>query len=140
MARKGHKQEEIYRVALQVIEEKQNGIRYSDLHREIMNRLREASPNTIHGTLLRLRRNILEGKEKNVSMPERGLFVWSSQRTSEQASQHATRNFREEDFYKPFASYLVEELGECTKAVVLGGNIFQDKWGTPDVKSHPLSL
>jgi len=40
---------------------------------------------------------------------------------------------REEDFYQPFANYLVEELSECTKAVPLGGNIFQDKWGTPDV-------
>jgi hypothetical protein len=25
------------------------------------------------------------------------------------------------------------ELGECTKAIPLGGKKFQDKWGTPDV-------
>jgi hypothetical protein len=27
----------------------------------------------------------------------------------------------------------VQDLGECTKAISLGGNKFQDKWGTPDV-------
>ena len=40
---------------------------------------------------------------------------------------------KEEDFYKPFADWLVNELEECTKAIELGGNIFRDKWGTPDV-------
>jgi hypothetical protein len=40
---------------------------------------------------------------------------------------------REEDFYKAFADYLTGELGECTKAIPLGGKKFQDKWGTPDV-------
>ena len=40
---------------------------------------------------------------------------------------------KEEDFYEKFADYLVKELEECTKAISLGGNRFQDKWGTPDV-------
>src|SRR6266849_6634974 len=40
---------------------------------------------------------------------------------------------KEEDFYQPFADWLVNEMEECTKAIVLGGNRFRDKWGTPDV-------
>jgi hypothetical protein len=28
---------------------------------------------------------------------------------------------------------LVNDLEECTKAIPLGGNRFQDRWGTPDV-------
>ncbi|MDI9608086.1 MAG: hypothetical protein QM228_07490, partial [Atribacterota bacterium] len=32
-----------------------------------------------------------------------------------------------------FASWLVNELEECTVAIPLGGNKFKDKWGTPDV-------
>jgi hypothetical protein len=32
-----------------------------------------------------------------------------------------------------FADYLVNDLEECTKAISLGGNRFQDRWGTPDV-------
>jgi len=39
----------------------------------------------------------------------------------------------EEEFYEPFADYLVNELEDCTKAISLGGNILGDKWGTPDV-------
>jgi len=39
----------------------------------------------------------------------------------------------EENFYKPFADWLVNELEECTRAIPLGGKKFRDKWGTPDV-------
>ncbi len=40
---------------------------------------------------------------------------------------------REEDFYAPFADWLVNETEECTKAIPLGGNRFGGRWGTPDV-------
>ena len=40
---------------------------------------------------------------------------------------------KEDQFYKPFAEWLVGELEECTKAIPLGGNLFGSKWGTPDV-------
>lgn len=43
------------------------------------------------------------------------------------------RGIREEDFYKPFADWLINEVEEATKAIPLGGNKFRDKWGTPDV-------
>lgn len=39
----------------------------------------------------------------------------------------------EESFYSSFAEYLEGDLGECTKAIPLGGNRFGGKWGTPDV-------
>jgi hypothetical protein len=44
-----------------------------------------------------------------------------------------TKKIEEEDFYKSFAEWLVNEMEECTKAIQLGGNRFKDKWGTPDV-------
>jgi hypothetical protein len=40
---------------------------------------------------------------------------------------------KEEEFYEPFATWLVEDLEECTKAISVGGSKFKDKWGTPDV-------
>lgn len=40
---------------------------------------------------------------------------------------------KESDFYEPFAEWLVDDRGECTHAVSLGGNKFGGKWGTPDV-------
>ena len=27
----------------------------------------------------------------------------------------------------------MKELEECTKAIAVGGAVFKDKWGTPDV-------
>jgi hypothetical protein len=36
-------------------------------------------------------------------------------------------------FCEPFVNYLVNELEECTKAIPLGGDVFKDKLGTPDV-------
>ena len=47
--------------------------------------------------------------------------------------QPEKKGVKEQDFYQSFAEYLVGELGDCTKAIPLGGNIFKDKWGTPDV-------
>ena len=32
-----------------------------------------------------------------------------------------------------FADWLVNDLEDCSKAIPLGGNIFRDRWGTPDV-------
>jgi hypothetical protein len=43
------------------------------------------------------------------------------------------KKIKEEDFYGPFAEWLVNDLEDCTKAIGLGGNLFKDKWGTPDV-------
>jgi hypothetical protein len=45
----------------------------------------------------------------------------------------APPKIKEEDFYKSFANWLVNDMEECTKAISLGGNRFKDKWGTPDV-------
>ena len=43
------------------------------------------------------------------------------------------QKIKEDDFYKPFADWLVSELEECSKAIPLGGNKIGGKWGTPDV-------
>ena len=76
-----------------------------------------------------------------VYKPDRGLFRLLkfkenvSAQPDEQpgAKQPKPKSIKEEDFYEPFAKWLVNELEECTSAIGLGGNIFRDKWGTPDV-------
>ena len=40
---------------------------------------------------------------------------------------------REDQFYAPFADWLKNEAEEATLAIPLGGNVFRDRWGTPDV-------
>ena len=51
----------------------------------------------------------------------------------EEATIETIAKIKEEQFYEPFAEWLVGELEECTKAISLGGNRFGGKWGTPDV-------
>lgn len=48
-------------------------------------------------------------------------------------SKTAAPRIKEEAFYEPFADWLINELEECTTAIPVGGNVFKDKWGTPDV-------
>ncbi len=46
---------------------------------------------------------------------------------------HGGHTATEEDFYEPFADWLVTDLKECTRAKRVGGKIFGKKWATPDV-------
>lgn len=64
--------------------------------------------------------------------PSRGLFRHIIFKEKE-IGEEKTEKIAEEDFYQPFADWLVRELEECTKAIPLGKNKFKDKWGTPDV-------
>ena len=125
----------ITELALDLLKDHPEGMRYSELVRAV----KEADPslrvNTIHGNIWNLDERLLE----SVYKPSRGLFRLTEFRDSETdqlkpelVTIPATR-IREDDFYGPFADWLVHDLEECTKAIPLGGNRFKDKWGTPDV-------
>lgn len=133
--------EKIIKKVLEVLENKPNGVRYSELHRKIKNTLPKVNFSTIHGTLWYLKQKIDNGQIKNIIRPERGLYILKKYlednqpniTTSEKSFEINGKAIVEENFYKPFADYLVKDLEECTKAIPLGGNQFGDKWGTPDV-------
>src|SRR5205823_10871794 len=74
--------------------------------------------------------------------PAKGLFKATAVRAVENQQEITSIeeqvtppeiSLKEERFYKPFADWITKELEECTKAVPLGGNLFKDRWGTPDV-------
>lgn len=125
--------EKIIKKIREILENKPNGIRYSELHREIKESLPEINVNTIHGNLWYLKQKIDSGEIKDISRPEQGFYILSKYLKEGPAEIEMREDIVEEDFYKPFADYLVNELEECTKAIPLGGNRFQDRWGTPDV-------
>jgi hypothetical protein len=110
------------------------GLRYSDLVRRVME---DASfkQNTVHGTVW----NLDERFPDSIYKPSRGLFRLTKFRApatdqlKDELIPKQPEKSKEEDFYEPFADWLVNEMEECTKAIVLGGNRFRDKWGTPDV-------
>lgn len=125
--------EKITKTMMEILENSPEGIRYADLIRRISEALPNTKVNTIHGTVWEFKQKIDRGEIKDVVRPEKGLYVL--RKYSEPGDTEASKGegITEEDFYKPFAEYLVNDLEECTKAIPLGGNRFQDRWGTPDV-------
>jgi hypothetical protein len=147
--------EKIIKKAYEILERKQDGIRYADLIREISKELPDVKINTIHGTIWDFKKKIDSGKIKDVLRPEKGLYILKKYFYTVEKSVKKTKyginvelmdigprkdmleklrkKIIEEDFYYSFADYLMNDLDECTLAIPLGGNRFQDKWGTPDV-------
>ena len=128
------KREKITLKAIEIIKANPNGVRYSELVRKIQEEFPDIPVNTIHGTVWNL--DIRTPEE--VYKPARGLFRHTKFREveiseGEREISPTVEKIKEEDFYQPFADWLVNELEECTKAVPLGRNRFKDKWGTPDV-------
>jgi hypothetical protein len=130
--------EKIIKKAYEILENNPNGIRYADLIREISKELPGVNVNAIHGTVWFFKQKIDKGEIDDVVRPEKGLYILKKYFGKIFVSKISSfplsiEKLKEEDFYKPFADYLMNELEECTKAIPLGGNSFQDKWGTPDV-------
>lgn len=124
----------IISIAIEIIKSIPNGIRYSELVRKIQEKFPAVPVNTIHGTVWNLNARV----PNEIYKPARGLFRHVTFREKEisEAKQKPPleiKKIKEEDFYEPFAKWLVNELEECTKAIPLGGSRFKDKWGTPDV-------
>jgi hypothetical protein len=130
---------QIRNIAFELLEDKPEGIRYSELGRKILESNPSFMPNTISGATWDLD---IKFPDK-VYKPDRGVFrlIKFKEDVPTQPDHLPTttvkttskKTIKEEDFYKPFADWLVNELEECTSAIGLGGNIFRDKWGTPDV-------
>lgn len=112
-----------------------DGIRYAQLHQQIAAAFPDIPPNTIHGALHKFRTEL----PSEIYQPSKGLYSHVSFREEVAPTETslppkpAVPKVKEDDFYKPFADWLVNELEECTSAIPVGGNIFRDKWGTPDV-------
>lgn len=122
--------------SLELLKSRPEGLRFSELNRLLRIELPDIKPNNIPAILVNLE-NIADGK---IFKPAKGIFRHinyqldssDSGETPDVVSPQLT-TCREEDFYEPFARWLVAELDECTKAIKLGGSKFRDKWGTPDV-------
>ena len=128
------KREKIIAKAIEILKSNPAGVRYSYLVRKIHEEFPEIPINTIHGTVWKLEARV----PNEVYKPARGLFrhvEFEEEEISEEERKISPEieKIKEEDFYEPFANWLVNELEECTKAIPLGRNRFKDKWGTPDV-------
>ena len=130
------RKETIHTKAIELIESEPAGLRYTELVKRLHEALPEIPLNTIHGNVWNLEAKVPD----RVVKPARGIYraaKFAETTTGEPSlptpAEAALEEIDEEQFYQPFADWLVNELEECTKAVSLGGNRFKDKWGTPDV-------
>ncbi|MDR0275676.1 MAG: hypothetical protein LBI48_10160 [Burkholderiaceae bacterium] len=122
--------------AFELLQQHPEGLRYSELR----NKIQEFDPafngNTINGSIW----NLEIAFPDKVYKPSKGLFRLLAFKNQEQGAPAtpgslalAASKIKEEDFYAPFADWLKNEIEDVTHAIPLGGNIFKDKWGTPDV-------
>jgi hypothetical protein len=127
--------DKITKLALERLKQHPDGVRYAELVRQVLAADSSLKTNTIHGTVWDLATRLPD----KVYKPSRGLFrhVEFRDKDTDQLKPDLVpktpKKTKEEDFYVPFADWLVNDLEECTKAIPLGGNRFRDKWGTPDV-------
>ena len=123
---------QIKRLALELLQQRPDGIRYSQLVQLISEKDRRLNLHTIRANIW----NLDAIFPKRVCKPSRGLFrlvEFGDKGPSNPEKELGSGKIKEEEFYSPFADWLVNEIEDCTKAIALGGNVFMDKWRTPDV-------
>ena len=131
------KKDEIRKKAFEILgrPEFKRGIRFATLVKMVVAETGE-NENTCNGNLY----NLPNSQPEKVSRPYRGLFILKENEkllnvlTEEEAEDgvELEKRFNENDIYQPAREYLLGRV-ECTHAVVIGGNIFGKKWGTPDI-------
>ena len=118
---------QIREMAVRIIEENPEGIRFSELQRQIHQRNNSFKLNSIGKTIYNI-----ENQVDRIEKPIRGLYRIKILDQTDKSEASSTGP-KEEDFYGPFVDYLKNDLEDVTKAIPLGGSRFGDKWGTPDV-------
>jgi hypothetical protein len=126
--------EQIRNLAVELIKETPQGIRYTELRNKILQRFPDTPSNTINGSIWDLEIK----RPEAVSKPSRGLYVplETMVDTSEaliEPTASKSSDTTESQYYLPFADWLRNDLADATVAKSLGGAGLGDKWGTPDV-------
>ena len=128
--------EQIDQKTIEILEQYPNGIHFTELIDKLREDLSEVNEHSINGAV-----NSIAGRRPaDVIRPSRGLYLLTkfveqleSEAEEQSADSDEASTVKEEDFYEPFAEWIVGELEECTRAISVGGNSFGKKWGTPDV-------
>ena len=127
--------ERIRSIAFDLLKKNPQGLRYSDLHRQIRSTDAGLNVNTINTSIW----NLDAAEPDRVYKPVKGLFrlLEFEEAPPVEAAVGAPVSqqprIREDVFYPLFANWLKNEIEEVTHAISLGGNVFKDRWGTPDV-------
>ena len=127
--------DQIVATAIKLLQDQPHGLRYTQLHAAVRSVLPDANPHSVSNKIYDLEVQVPD----QVYKPARGMYIHTKFKEAggpdglPPAPPVGKPKIKEEQFYEPFADWLVKELEECTKAISVGGNLFKDKWGTPDV-------
>lgn len=122
-------------LARQIVAESTGGIRLG----ELMNRIAALHPETPKKTIESSVWDLPARFPKEIVKPSRGLFVSANdtdlqaESEEEALNETAQTQYREAEFYEPFAQWLKVDLDEVVEVASLGGAGLRMKWGTPDV-------
>lgn len=129
---------QIHAEAIKLLLASPTGLRFGELRAKLQKALPHIPPATVSTNVGNL--DTLFPDE--IVKPARGLFLHASvdeaNSTVAPVIGSPTQNLtaakvKEDEFYEPFADWLVNGLEECSRAIAVGGSRFKDKWGTPDV-------
>ena len=123
----GEKQK-VFDAIMKILEKQPEGIDVKTLIKILKGKFSELSENTLRNYISFFRNNY----QNSLDLSKRG-YLKLNIRNLDANINNKSKPVKEENFYNSFAEFLVKDLKECTKAIPLGGNKFQDKWGTPDV-------
>src|SRR5688572_7333570 len=114
--------DQIVDTAIQLLSNQPNGLRFSELHKEIEKL--GINKNSIPGVLVKL-----DSISDKIYKPSKGLFKHILYKEDEVIVDviPKTKSLKESDFYEPFANWIINEMEECTKAIALGGAKFGGK-------------
>ena len=137
--------EQIATLCIQALTATPTGLRFAEIHRYVQAHLDPSIKQTnIPANLVKL----VEISDGKITKIDKGFYQLTGNLSKlpcdEVLSLPLSKKITEQDFYQPFADWLVSELDDCTKTEVVGGATFGDKWATPDVigvlKSKPSDI
>lgn len=137
--------EKIISLSLQALTNSPSGLRFAEIKRYVQTHLDPSIKQTnIPANLVKL----VEFSGGQITKVDKGFYQltvnFGNSSHEEIISLPLSKKITEQDFYQPFADWLVSELEDCTKTEVVGGATFGDKWATPDVigvlKSKPSDI
>lgn len=131
--------QEIWRQIRQILGDNPEGMRWSDILRAAHSVDPTTPWNSVHGAAY-----ALFSSADDIVKPSKGFYrlkVYDEEDSEAGGTGDVvtpdlppiTPTVRESDYYAPFAAWLRDDLNDVSDAVAVGGAIFKDKWGTPDV-------
>lgn len=137
--------EKIVLLCIRALTENPSGLRFAEIFRFVKTNL---DPNIKQTNIPANLVKLVEISNGKITKVDKGFYQltvnFGNSMHEEIISLPLSKKITEQDFYQPFADWLVSELEDCTKTEVVGGATFGDKWATPDVigvlKSKPSDI